>query len=234
MLSCLIKIENSFMAIKYKISDEELKLREYGRNVQMMVDYAKSLKNDVERNVLCREIVRIMGNINPGLKDSPDYLQKLWDHFYHLAEYDIDIDSEYSIPDQPTLFSKAPSRMPYLSGRSRFRQYGRNIELMAEKAMEMNDMDRRHALVTMILNIMKMHLKGQEKDSNAEIIVCDHLRILSKGGLDFQPEEIEFYKFNALAIQPMLGGGHSNQNPPRQGGGKKGKGKKGNHNKRKR
>ena len=219
------------MSTKYKISDEDLKLREYGRNVQMMVNYAKTLKDDVERNVLCREIVRIMGNINPGLKDSPDYHQKLWDHFYHLANYDIDVDSEYKMPDQDTIFTKAPSRMPYMSGRSRFRQYGRNIELMAEKAMEMNDMDRRQALVTMILNIMKMHLKGQEKDSNAEIIVCDHLRILSKGGLDFQPEEINFYKFNALATQPILSG-NLPQNTPRQGG-KKNK-KKGNQNKRKR
>lgn len=221
------------MAIKYKISDVELKLREYGRNVQMMVSYAKTLKDDVERNVLCREIIRIMGNINPTLKESPDFAQKLWDHFYHLAEYQIDVDSEYAIPEADTIFTKAKTRMPYASGRSRFRQYGRNIELMSEKALEMNDMDRRHALVTMILNIMKMHLKGQEKDSNAEIIVCDHLRILSKGGLDFQPEQIKFHKFNTLAIQPMLGGSHGHQGNSRSP--KKGKNnKKGSHNKRKR
>ncbi len=225
------------MASKYKISDEELKLREYGRNVQMMVKYAKTLEDDVERNVLCTEIIRIMGNINPGLRDSPDYFQKLWDHFYHLAEYEIDVETDYPIPETKTILTKAPSRMPYNSHRSRFRQYGQNIELMAGKAMEMNDPDRQRALVTMILNVMKMQLKGQEKDSNAEIIVCDHLRILSKGKLDFQPEEVNFHKFNVLAIQPLLDGslGHP-QSSPRHGGGynKKSKSKKSNYSKRKR
>lgn len=214
--------------IKYKISDKQLDLREYGRNVQMMVAYAKTMKDDVERNVLCREIVRIMGNMNPGLKESPDYMQKLWDHFYHLAEYEIDVESEYPIPATGTIFTRPPERMAYMSGRSRFRQYGRNIELMAEKAMEMNDPHRKNALVTMILNIMKMQLKGSEKDSNAEIIVCDHLRTLSKGELDVRPEEIGFQKFNALALAPALGG--SQGNPIQTNRGKKKK----KNNKRKR
>ena len=185
------------MIPKYKISSDLLKLKEYGRNVQMMVKYAKQLEDRTERNALCHEIVRIMGSINPQLAENPDSEQKLWDHFYHLAEYDIDIDSKFSIPAPETMFSRPPIRMPYNNRRSRYRQYGRNVELMAEKAIEMTDEDRKHALVSLILNIMKSHLKGQEKDSNAEIIVCDHLRIMTRKKLDYQPQEIRFYKFNA-------------------------------------
>lgn len=188
------------MQAKYKISDENLKLREYGRNVQMMVAYAKGLTDDGERNVLCHEIVRIMGNINPAIKEAQDHQQKLWDHFYHLTDYNIDIESDFDIPEKGALFTRPPDKMPYNNRRSRFRQYGHNIELMAEQAVAMNDEDRKLALVTMILNIMKMHLKGLEKDSNAEIIVTDHLRTISKGGLDYQPGDIKFHKFNAHAI----------------------------------
>lgn len=187
------------MSHVYKITNENLDLREYGRNVQMMVAYCKTLENRDERNVLSREIVRIMSNMNPILRESPDFLRKLWDHFYHLAEYDIDIDSDFSIPSPEALFSRPPARMAYQNKRARFRQYGRNIELMATEAIAMEDEDRAKALVDLILNIMKMALKGLEKDANAELIVCEHLRIVTKGKLDYKPDQIKFHKFNAHA-----------------------------------
>lgn len=216
------------MTSRYKISSDPLDLREYGRNVQMMVKYAKALEDRNERNVLSHEIVRIMSGMNESLKDSPDQVQKVWDHFYHLADYDIDIDSEYPIPEAQSIFTRPESRMPYNNKRSRFRQYGRNVELMADQALAMTDMDRRLALVTMILNIMKMHLKGQEKDSNAEIIVCDHLRVMTKNGLDYHPDQIGFHKFNQFAPPPP-------QNvPQQQSKGRKHHGNKHHHGKKKR
>ncbi len=42
-----------------------MKLREFGRNVQMMLNYCKKLEDRDERNALARSIVRIMANINP-------------------------------------------------------------------------------------------------------------------------------------------------------------------------
>jgi len=214
------------MNSKYKIAPDLLKLREYGRNVQMMVGYAKQVEDRNERNALSHEIVRIMGSINPALAENPDSVHKIWDHFYFLADYDIDIDSNYPIPAPETMFTRPPARMPYNNKRSRYRQYGRNVELMADKALEMTDEDRKHALVTLILNIMKSHLKGQEKDSNAEIIVCDHLRIFTKGRLDYHPTQIEFYKFNAH-VQHMQQAQqqHRQQNQRNQGGGKRNYGK---------
>ena len=223
------------MASRYKISDVPLDLREYGRNVQMMVTYAKKLEDRNERTVLSHEIVRIMSSMNEGLKDSPDQKQKIWDHFYHLADYEIDIDSEYEIPPRESLFTRPVSRMPYNNKRSRFRQYGRNVELMAEQAMAMTDMDRRLALVTLTLNIMKMHLKGQEKDSNAEIIVCDHMRVMTKNGLDYHPDQIAFHKFNAFAPPPPQNVPQfQNKGRSNKGGNKGNQGNKHNHGKKKR
>ncbi|MEM0996883.1 MAG: DUF4290 domain-containing protein [Bacteroidota bacterium] len=190
--------------MEYKITDEPLKLREYGRNVQQMVKFCKTIEDPVERNVLAREIVRIMANMNPGLRDGQDFHQKLWDHFYHLAEFDIDVDSEYPVPEPDSIFSRPTERMQYHNRRSRFRQYGQNIELMADAAINMEDDEqRKHALVTLTLNIMKMHLKGQEKDSNAELIVCEHLRVLTKGKLTYRPDEIKFHRYTSAAPPPQ-------------------------------
>ncbi|HHG86623.1 MAG TPA: DUF4290 domain-containing protein [Bacteroidetes bacterium] len=181
--------------MKYKITNEILKLREYGRNVQEMVKYAKTLEDPIERNVLSREIVRIMSNMNPQLRDGPDYQQKLWDHFFYLAEYEIEVDTDFPMPEPELLFSKAPERMPYNTKRSRFRQYGQNVELMAEQAIGMEEGEERSALIFLTLNIMKMQLKGREKDSNAEATVCEHLKIMTKGKLAFTPDQILFNKY---------------------------------------
>lgn len=190
---------------KYKISDETMKLREFGRNVQMMVNYCKRLPDIEERNALARSIVRIMANINPVVQQEADYEQKLWDHVMHLADYDLDIDfpSEFTRAEQSARQSKPSQRMVYSYGRPRFHQYGRNVELMAEVAMRSEDEEEKMALVTLILNIMKMQIKGAEKDSNAELIVCEHLRMLSKGKLDFQPEDVRFHKFARETSPPL-------------------------------
>lgn len=223
--------------MKYKISDEQVKLREYGRNVQEMVKYCKILPDDHERNVLAREIIRIMANMNPNLGDGADYQAKLWDHFYHLADYDIDVDSDFAIPEPGEVFSRPTERMVYHNKRSRYRQYGQNIELMAEAAMDItDDPDRKHALVTMTLNIMKMHLKGVEKDSNAEAIVCEHMRVLTKGELTYSPDDIRFQRYATAPpiqqpssnYQGQGGGGRKNS----KGGGGKRKGGSNRHNNR--
>lgn len=184
--------------MKYTVSENNLKLREFGRNVQMMVEYAKSLNDTEERNALCREIVRIMSNISPNVKDSPDFRQKLWDHLYHLAEYDIDIDGEYPMPDPEEKAAGPKEPMDYPWQKSRYRIYGRNVELMVDKAVEMGPGEARDDLVNLIANIMKMHLKNNnERDGSAELVVVEHLRKMSNNELNYQVEELTFYKAQA-------------------------------------
>lgn len=191
--------------MSYSIYSEPMKLREYGRNIQMMVGYCRKLEDRDERNALAREIVRIMGYMIPTPREGEDHQQKLWDHFFHLAEYDIDVDCDFPIPTADTIFTRPTERMPYQTRRARFKQYGLAVEMMSEEAVAIkDDEDRKFALVTLILNIMKMQLRGgtHEKDSNAEATVCEHLRVMSKGLLEYKPEAIKFHKFSAV---PSLG-----------------------------
>ncbi|MFM2375334.1 MAG: hypothetical protein RLZZ165_431 [Bacteroidota bacterium] len=191
--------------MKYKISDEPMKLREFGRNVQMMLDYCKKLPDREERNALARTIVRIMAHINPGVREEADYEQKLWDHLMLLADYDLDADipAEFTRAEVSRKFTRPTRRMEYQNHRTRFLQYGRNVEMMAEQAAKMEDPEEKMALVALILNVMKMQIKGAERDTNAELIVCEHLKILSKGKLAYQPEDIRFHKY-ARENMPQL------------------------------
>lgn len=210
--------------MSYSIYSEAMKLREYGRNVEMMVNYCRTLTDRDERNALSKEIVRIMSYMIPTPREGEDFTRKLWDHFYHLAEYDIDLDNDFPMPPPHTIFSRPKERMSYLTRRCRFRQYGQNIELMAEEAIAItDDEDRKLALVTLILNIMKMQLKNGsgEKDSNAEATVCEHLRIITKGQLTFAPEAIKFHKFANVPVGTLMPG-----MPPPQPQGQQGMKKK--------
>ena len=55
---------------------------EYGRNIQQLVEYCKSLPTKEERNEVVKAIVEFMGQRNPQLRDEEDYAHKLWDHLY--------------------------------------------------------------------------------------------------------------------------------------------------------
>ncbi|MBK9450686.1 MAG: DUF4290 domain-containing protein [Bacteroidetes bacterium] len=208
--------------MKYKISDEPMKLREFGRNVQMMLDYCKTLPDREERNALARTIVRIMAHINPSVTEEADYQQKLWDHLMLLADYDLDADipAEFTRAEESRRFTRPKTRMEYRTHRSRFLQYGHNVELLAEQAYKMEDEEEKMALVALILNVMKMQIKGAEKDINAELIVCEHLKTLSKGRLDYQPEDVRFHKY-ARETMPQLANYSTATYQPRNGAKKK-------------
>lgn len=180
--------------MRYHISDEPLRLREYGRNIQMMVEYAKGLTDDAHRNALVHEIVRIMSNINPSVREIPEFRTLLWEHLYHIAEYDIEVDAPIPMPEARELNTRPTKPMAYMRDKSRYRQYGRNVDLMVEQALKEEDGPRKDALINLIANIMKMHLKTQERDSNAEVTVMEHLRVLSNGKIRLSPEDITFYK----------------------------------------
>lgn len=178
----------------YYTSEAKLKLKEYGRTIQNMVDYAKTLPNRRERNALVREIIRMMALLNPNLRENPDYKQKLWDDLWFLADFEIDIDAEFPMPPPESVHSRPAKRMPYSTAHSRFRQYGHTVDLMIEKAIAIQDPAERKALVTIICNIMKFNIKGNDRDSTVEETVLQHLNVISNGKLRYTVAEINFSK----------------------------------------
>ena len=61
------------MSFDYNTSRKQLVLPEYGRNIQKMVDYIKTVEDRTERNRLANAIIAIMGNLNPHLRDISDF-----------------------------------------------------------------------------------------------------------------------------------------------------------------
>ncbi len=82
----------------YNTQRPNLNLPEYGRHIQKMVDHLKAIHDRELRNNMAKALINVMGNMNPHLRDVPDFKHKLWDHLAVMADFDLDIDWPYPLP----------------------------------------------------------------------------------------------------------------------------------------
>ena len=70
-----------------------------------------------------------MGQMNPHLRDVSEFTHKLWDHLFIMADFDLDVDSPYPLPEVEKLQAK-PEKIEYPKNEILFSFYGVNIENM--------------------------------------------------------------------------------------------------------
>ncbi len=162
---------------------------EYGRSIHQMVDHAMSIEDRDERNKAAKTIIKLMGQMNPHLRDVADFTHKLWDHLYIMSNYQIDVDSPYPKPDREQI-EKKPDPLAYPSNDIHYRYYGKGLEEMVQKAVEYPDGELKDYLVGMLANIMKRFYLVWNRDSVDDDVIWNHLSELSGGKLK-QPENFE-------------------------------------------
>ena len=86
--------------MEYNTSLSKLIIPEYGRNVQKMVHSIIDIENREKRNHQAKSIIEVMGNLNPHLRDVPDFKHKLWDHLFIMSDFHLDVDSPYDRPSK--------------------------------------------------------------------------------------------------------------------------------------
>jgi hypothetical protein len=170
------------MNYDYNTQRKKMALPEYGRNVQKMVDHIKTIEDRAERNRAAKTIIQIMGNLNPHLRDIVDFKHKLWDHLALIANFELDIDSPYTVPE-PAKFVEKPKQVPYRQGEIKYLHYGRIIELMIDAASEMEDGEAKEYLTTLIVNQMKKSYITWNRSQVADEVIIENMRLLSKGRL---------------------------------------------------
>ena len=58
-----------------------------------MIEAATKIPDRELRNNTAKAIIAIMGNMNPHLRDVPDFQHKLWDQLFKMSKFQIDVDS---------------------------------------------------------------------------------------------------------------------------------------------
>jgi hypothetical protein len=206
------------MNFDYNTTRNELILAEYGRNVQNMVKYIIELPDREERNKYAQAVIDLMGFLNPHLRDVADFKHKLWDHLHIISGYKIDVDSPYPKPT-PEAAAVKPSHIGYPQQRIKYKHYGKTVEVLIERAIAVNEPERRAAMVQGIANFMKMAYVQWNKDSVADETIFKNLRELSGGQLELE-ENVNLAKveFRPPVNRPgtNINRGRNNNNKGRQ------------------
>jgi hypothetical protein len=222
--------------MEYNTQRDHLKLREYGRNVQNLVAVIKSETDKEKRSQHAATLVELMKLINPNLnKDTDDYDQKIWDDIFIISEFDMDVDSPHTQPE-PSLLDKKPKRVPYSSNQIKYKHYGRSIELLIEKAIQLEDPQEKEGAVIVIGKLMKSFFHTWNKDLIEDEQVLMNIKRMSNDQLDINIDNVKEFKLFDLGKPTFTkhrkgSGGGSNKGGPK---GRKFQGNNNNPNNRRR
>jgi len=169
--------------LEYNADRPHLIIPEYGRHIQKLVDHCIALEDVAERNKMAKAIVDVMGNLQPHLRDVPDFKHKLWDQLFIISDFKLDVDSPYEKLEKEVLQAK-PERLEYPKYASKYRYYGNNIQTMIDTALTWEEGEAREALYFTIANHMKKCYLNWNKDTVDDRIIFKHLIELSNGKID--------------------------------------------------
>ena len=168
--------------MEYNSTRPHLIMREYGRNIQKMCTHALSIDNKEKRTLAAKSIIQIMGQMQPATREVNDYKHKLWDHLHYMTNLQLDVDAPYEKPI-PLAEIKAP-RLSYSNKDTiKYKPYGRIVQNMMQKAIEMPDGDEKEAFVMVIANQLKKSFLNWNRESVNDEMIAEHMIELSKGKL---------------------------------------------------
>ena len=120
---------------EYNTKREPIILKEYGRNVQKLVDYIRSIPDKDKRTEMAYTLLELIKQLAPVAKEAFENPQRMWDDLYIIADFNLDVNSPFPVPEREILFKK-PVRMTYPQSDVRFKHYGKNIEKLIKEALK--------------------------------------------------------------------------------------------------
>ncbi|MCZ2102316.1 MAG: DUF4290 domain-containing protein [Chitinophagales bacterium] len=177
------------LSLEYNSTREKLSFLEYGRSIQKLVKYAKTVEDREERQRIVEEIVSLINQLNPQSKNLLEYRQKLWRHVLKMANYELDVDIPEGVDTTLDTQENKAAKVPYPQHEFNWRHYGHNIRMMINKALTMEDGPVKQGYVETILSYMKMSYRTWNKEHfvSDDIIISD-LASLSNNKLSVQDD----------------------------------------------
>lgn len=174
----------------YNTTKSALILKEYGRNMQMLVEHIKTFEDKEKRSESAHVLIELMRLINPSARDAQETSQKLWDDLYIMSDFDLDIDGPYPKPEREIL-NKKPERLGYKTSEIRFKHYGRNIKLLIDKAIEIEDPELRDGAIIHIGRLMKSFQNTWNRDNVEDETIVTNLKKMSRGELTIDLQRVK-------------------------------------------
>ncbi len=176
--------------MQYNSQKGLLSIPEYGRNVQNMIAYAKTVDDLEKRQRIVEGVIKLMMQMNPHNKNLADYKQRLWKHLFHIADYDLEV----QVPEGIIITRKEedlkPEPMGYPAYETRYRHYGHQVQILIKKAIEMEDEEKKAEFVRVIAAYMKLAYRTWNQNANInDNIIKSDLKEISDKQLEMSPDE---------------------------------------------
>jgi len=186
---CFCEYRMTTLQEDYNTQREHLNISEYGRQIQEYVKHIQALPDKDIRTKWANSVVNIMATLNPELRQQSNYREKLWGHLYQIADFNLDVECPYPVPTREDK-ARRPSPIPYFDSKIKFRFYGRNLQNMVDKVGEMENGELKQDLVNLIASFMFNSCKSWNNENLSNDVIAEHLKILSKGKLTPEGQDI--------------------------------------------
>lgn len=203
------------MLMEYNTARPGIKLKEYGRNVQKLVDHIRNTPDKEKRTEMAYTLIDLIRQLTPSLKDQPDNPQRLWDDLYIIADFNLDVNNPYPVPEPEVVFKK-PMRVAYPQSDVRYKHYGKNLERLVKEALKLTDPQDREDAIIYLGKLMKTFYGNWNKETLDDSVIIKDLKILSGGALSMDIDKVRednlFEKLYRERKKARPQGGSNNNN----------------------
>lgn len=173
--------------LQYNTALKNLKLPQYGRHIQKMIDECANLEAPEKRQKMAKSIVAIMANLHSDASGFYDLKTKLWNQLFIISDFKIRLKTPHKQPDIENLSIK-PSPLFYPSRNQKYRYYGQHLIKLIKKIAAMEPQERKEEVIYNIANYMKKLYLSWNKNSVQDEMIIAHLQDISKGNLSWNLE----------------------------------------------
>ncbi len=176
--------------MEYNSEREAIILKEYGRNVQKLIEYIRTEGDKDKRTQMAYTLLELIRQLTPSIKDQPENPQRLWDDLFIIADFNLDINSPYPIPERDILFKK-PRKVEYPQSRIRYKHYGKNIEKLVKEALKIENKEDRDEAIVYLGKLMKTFYSSWNKESLDDSVILKDIGLLSDGELKLDLDKVK-------------------------------------------
>ena len=206
----------------YNTEQEKLIIPEYGRNIQNMIEFCKTIEEDEERQAFAEYIVDLMLQMATSSRNNIEFKDKMWLHFFKIADYDIKVTTPAGEVPKREESQLRPLKVEYPKNNSAYRHYGQFVRKLVEKAIAMEEGPKKEEFKNIIGSYMKLAYKNWSREHyvNDEVIK-EELKRMSQGKLTMD-DDVVLNKIRAANKAPTsnYSKGASRSNNSRRKGGK--------------
>lgn len=190
--------------IIYNTKEKKLKLPEYGRTIQKMVDHCLSLPEKEERTRCANSIANLMAQLFPAEVGPNGDRKKIWDHIFIMSDYSLDVDAPYELRKEDFIKHKA-EKVPYYEKSNTYRQYGKHLKDMIREIADMENSVEKDRLIFQIANQMKKILVIQNPENATDSKVFNDIAEITNGGIIIDPSSYRLNEYMDTAAATNQG-----------------------------